>query len=454
MIDNVENAIIQTMLTNGDYFTKVFPHLNKTHFQQIENIELYDKVKAYYDEYQVKPTAKEIGLSLKNIKQDNLKASVIGHFKFLMTSDKIYNIQFMVDETEKYVQKMEFTKAILEGADAVQNDKDLTPIYGMLGDALKINFDDDLGLVFNNDLERRLTYYKRKIQGMNTGVKALDKMLGGGFMKKTLNIIASVSHGGKSSVLAHFAAHRTLQGDCGLYYTLEMSEEETTRRIDANILDIDMNLFKTTPDEEFERKFDGVKNSLGTLVIKEYPAGTLDVLKIESHMNEFYMKYNKKPDYICVDYLTLMKSTRANLTGHNTYSYYKLISEELHGFAKKYDLPLITCSQINRSGYGNRDAGMENVSDSIGIAQTADTFCILVRTKELDEENKAVFNFVKNRNTGILSSCLVGINFPKMRFYDLDEFPEDSIGNGSVESGSFANTSKFDFGEDVDGMFD
>lgn len=441
MVDDIENSIIQSLLNNIEYFNKVFTHLKETHFTQIENIEIFKQIKDYYKEYQEHPKPKEIGLKLKNIKSQNLRDSTLIHFKELMTSDKIQNLQFIVDESEKYVQKMEFTKAILEGADAIQKDGDLNPIYGLIGEALRINFDSDLGLVFTTDVSRRLNYYKRKIQGMSTGVKDFDDLLGGGFRNKTLNIIASVSHGGKSAFLAHFAAFRTLQGDDGIYYTLEMPEEETCKRIDGNVLDIDINLFSTTPDEVFEEKLNIVKNNLGILVVKEYPAGVLDVLKIESHINEYFMEYNKMPKYICVDYLTLMKSSRASLSNTNTYSYYKLVSEELHALAKKYNIPVISCSQINRSGYNNKEAGLENVSDSIGIAQTADTFIILIRTKELDAEGHCVLNFVKNRNTGILSQCLSGIDFNKMRFYSLN-----NINNNITPANNPSKFDNFDYG--------
>lgn len=446
MIDNVENSVLQTLLTNQDYFNKVYSHLNKTHFQQIENIEIFNKISEYYNEYQSHPKPKEIGLTLKSIKQEKLRSSVIEHFKYIVSSTKIYNLEFIVNETEKYVKKMEMTKAILEGADAIQNDKDLNPIYGLIGDALRINFDSDLGLVFTEDLIDRLEYYKKKVQGYAQGIKSLDDAFGGGYKKKTLNLVGAPSFGGKSVYLAAYSAYRTLKCDDTIYYTLEMSEYETAKRIDANILDLDINLFKTTPDEVFEHKLNSVKDKLGTLVIKEYPAGVLDTLKIESHINEFYMKYGRKPTNIVVDYITLMKSSRFATGNVNTYSYYKAVAEELHGLAKKYDVVCVSAVQLNRSSFGNKDAGMENVSDSIGLIQTADTCVLMIRTKELDAEKRVIFNIVKNRNTGILSQVICGADFPKMRFYDVDSIQSSSETSETI--------SKFDFSADALNMFE
>lgn len=341
----IENTIIQSLLTNPTYFTKTFTHFKIDHFSSIENQEIFKAILKYYSDYQEVPKAKEIGIRLKDINTEKLRDSTISHFKMAMTDEKVSNLDFLIDESQNFVQKQEFIKAIMAGADAVQNKKDLSPIYGMMGDALKINFDADIGMKYT-ELDRRLEYYKKKVFGIDCGVKSLDDILGG-FRPKTLNVVGSVSHGGKSLFMASCASYNILQGKNVLYLTLEMSEEETAKRIDANVLNIDINTFKTTPDEVFNKAYNSVKDSLGTLIVKEYSAGSFDTLKLEALLGDLYNELNFTPDIIYIDYLTLMKSVRAN-PSIGTYQYYKLIAEELHGFAKKYNLPVVTASQLNR----------------------------------------------------------------------------------------------------------
>lgn len=416
MLHNIENSIIQTLLINPVYFSKVFSHLKPNHFSSIENQEIFKSIKNYYAEYQEHPKPKEVGISLKNIKTENLQKSTIEHFKMVMKDEKITNLTFIIDETQNHVQHQEFVKAILEGAEAVQKGTDLAPVYGAMGEALKINFDADTGMKYS-DLDRRLEYYKKRIFGYETGVKTLDEMLGG-FRPKTLNVVGSVSHGGKSLFLASCASHLLLQKKNILFLTLEMSEEETAKRIDANVLDIDINTFKSVEEEIFQKAYNSVKDNLGTLVVKEYSSGMLDVLKLESLLGELLNEDKFIPDIIFVDYLTLMKSTRV-LPSIGTYQYYKMIAEELHGFAKKWNIPVVTAAQLNRGAYGNKDSGIESIADSLGIAQTADVFFSIIRSKEMDELNQVLVTFQKNRNTGNMGQMFMGIDYPKMRYYDI-----------------------------------
>lgn len=427
---NIENTIIQSLLLNKDYFGKVYPHLKLSHFTQIENAEVFKKIQDYYSKYQTFPNKKEVYITLKDIRADKLRQSVLEHFKLVMTDEKCFNLEFLIYETELHVKNAEFTEAILSGAEAIQNKKSLEPIYAKMGDAIKIKFDTDLGMEYS-DLSRRLEYYKKKSFGLSMGIPSVDNILDGGIRPKTLNIVAGASHSGKSGMLNHFAAYQTLQGKNGIVFTLEMSEEEWTKRVDANIFNIDINTFRSTPNEVFEKAFNSVKDTLGRLIIKEFPAGEFDVLRLESALYETQIELGIQIDYIVVDYLTLMRSTRLQPSS-GSYAYFKSVAEELHGFAKKHNLPVFTGQQLNRSGFNNKDAGMENVSDSIGIAQTADVFFIINRTNELDEMGQVALTFSKNRNSGNMSKTIIGFDKSHMRFLDLGREVEDS--GKSIES--------------------
>ena len=77
----------------------------------------------------------------------------------------------------------------------------------------------------------------------------------------------------------------------------------------------------------------------------------------------------------------------------------------------------------HNSAYGNTDAGLESVSDSIGLVQTADTFCFLINSDTMKEQNQVLLKFEKNRNTGQLNSLMLEVDYTRMRytdFYDED----------------------------------
>lgn len=434
-------------MTNEKYFSKAYTHLDSSLFQNPENSVIFETIQEYVKNHSVKPNLKEIGLTIKESNKINktLKVSTLKKFKDIAKDASISNLDFILQKTETWVQKQKLTASIFKAADIIQSDGVFEPIVGMVTDALEISFDTNTGMSYQNSVEERAEYYHRKIKGLSTGIPSLDKALGGGYMDKTLNLISAPSHGGKSALLASISANMVLSGKNILYITLEMSEEETAKRIDANILDIDINEFSDTPIETITNKFNQVKDKLGELVIKEYPAGTFNTLHLEGLMNELAAK-KFFPDIVMIDYLGLMASSRTTLANAGgSYMYIKQIAEECHGFAKKNSLPVVSAAQLNRASFGNSEVGMENISESIGLAATADTMIAMVATEQMRELNQVLIKFLKNRNTGMLGSVMLGSDYPHMRYtdYNADEAEMQSIQN---DIASANKDSGMDFG--------
>lgn len=434
-------------MTNEQYFAKAYTHLDKSLFSNPENSVIFETIQEYVTKHSIKPNMKEIGLTIKESNKINkaLKLASLEKFKEIAKDGQISNLDFMLQKTETWVQKQKLTASIFKAADIIQSDGAFEPIVGMVTDALEVSFDTDMGLSYQDTIEERAEYYHRKIQGLSTGIPSMDAALGGGYMKKTLNLISAPSHGGKSALLACISANMVLAGNNVLYITLEMSEEETAKRIDANILDIDINTFDEVPIDTITSKFNAVKDQLGELIIKEYPAGTFNTLHLEGLMSELSTK-GFVPDAIMIDYLGLMASSRTTLANSGgTYMYVKQIAEECHGFSKKYDLPVVSAAQLNRSAFGNTDVGMENISESIGLAATADTMVAMIATEQMRELNQVMVKFLKNRNTGMLDGIMLESNYPKMRYtdYNADEAERENI---SVEIAKSNSNSGMDFG--------
>jgi len=252
-----------------------------------------------------------------------------------------------------------------------------------------------------------------------------------------------------SALLACIAANMVFKKINVLYITLEMSEEETAKRIDANILNIDINQLPSTPEEEITKKFNAIKDNLGELIIKEYPAGTFNILHLEGLINELEND-GFKPDIIMIDYLGLMASSRTTLAkSGGTYMYVKTIAEECHGFSKKYNVPVVSAAQLNRSAFGNSEVGMESISESIGLAATADTMLAMIATEQMRDLNQVQIKFLKNRNTGMLGSIMLESDYPKMRYIDYVDDTNYDVDNTNNTLKNVMNNgegNEYDFG--------
>ena len=81
----------------------------------------------------------------------------------------------------------------------------------------------------------------------------------------------------------------------------------------------------------------------------------------------------------------------------NSYMYVKAIAEELRGLAVEFNLPIVSATQTNRSGYGASDVGLEDTSESFGLPATADFMFAIISTDELQDMNQLLIKQLKNR---------------------------------------------------------
>lgn len=432
---DMETTILQSIFYDGEFFTKVFSHLDSSIFDNSSNAIIYNEMKSFVKETDTRPSVREVGLKIKNSNiAEELKKNALLKLQEMIKTQKIENTEFLLKETEKYLKKVKLTHAIFDSAEILNTNKDFEPIVDKVSNALNVSFDLSGGIDYKNSIDERLDYYHTKLNGLTSGIKQCDFMLNGGFMDKTLNVFLSASGGGKSAALVSVACAMLLKKKNILYITLEMSEKEICKRFDANILDYSTKDLRDQNPENIKIAFNNIAHTLGNLFVKEYPAGSFNALHLKALVEEYRNSKNVMFDCIFIDYLTLMSSYRTTLASSGgTYGLYKHISEELHGYAKlaqangRVGIPIITASQLRREAFNNLDIGLDSISDSVGIAQTADVIIGILSTEALRERKESVWRFFKNRNSGILKDIVVNTDFSKMRFSDSNVETESDL---------------------------
>ena len=117
--------------------------------------------------------------------------------------------------------------------------------------------------------------------------------------------------------------------------------------------------------------------------------------------------------------------------GANTtsYTYIKMIAEELRGLAVEFNVPIITATQVNRVGFTDSDFGLENVSESFGLPATCDLMFGLISTDELVELGQIMIKQLKNRYTDKDRKVrfVVGIDKPRMKLYNLEQVAQEDL---------------------------
>jgi replicative DNA helicase len=259
-----------------------------------------------------------------------------------------------------------------------------------------------------------------------------------------LNIALAGTGVGKSLFMCHVAASCLSQGHNVLYITMEMAEERIAERIDANLLNVELNELHTMTKEDYTKKFNVLTNKVqGKLIIKEYPTASASVMHFRALLQDLALKKNFKPDIIFIDYLNICSSARIKQGANvNSYSYIKAIAEELRGLAVENSVPIVSATQTTRSGYTNTDPGLEDTSESFGLPATADFMFALVTSEELEQLNQIVVKQLKNRygDPNLHKRFVVGIDRAKMKLYDVEDSAQTLSDSGAQDDTPPLNT--------------
>jgi hypothetical protein len=236
---------------------------------------------------------------------------------------------------------------------------------------------------------------------------------------------------GKSLFMCHVASSVLLQGKNVLYITMEMAEEKIAERIDANLLNVNIQEIGELPKQTFEKKVTNLaQKTQGTLIIKEYPTASAHSGHFTALLNELALKKSFRPDIIFIDYLNICASSRYRGGSNvNSYTVIKSIAEELRGLACEANVPIVSATQTTRSGYGSSDVELTDTSESFGLPATADLMFALISTEELESLGQILVKQLKNRyNDGnVYKRFVIGIDRAKMRLYDCEQTAQDDL---------------------------
>jgi hypothetical protein len=301
----------------------------------------------------------------------------------------------------------------------------------ILTDALGVSFDSHIGHDFLNDAAERYEFYHRKEVRIGFDLDFFNKITQGGLPRKTLNIALAGPGVGKSLFMCHNAAHNLMAGQNVLYITLEMAEERIAERIDANLLGVTLDDLKDLPQAIYYKLVGKVKErAKGKLIVKEYPTACAGSANFRHLLNELKIKKNFIPDIIYIDYLNICASSRIKPGSNvNSYTYIKAIAEELRGLAVEFNVPIVSATQTNRSGFSNSDVGLEDTSESFGLPATADFMFALITSEELRQLNQIMVKQLKNRygDPSVHKRFVIGVDYSKMRLYNVEASAQEDL---------------------------
>ena len=372
-LDYFENILIYKSLTDSGYLASIADFVKPEYFKDKAIASIFDIIKNFTEKRNKLPTTTEIKSYLVS---DEQKESFKGLVKSFNDIDKNLDKEELYDNTERFLKEKAVYHTMLNVAEDVSSGEvDTSVVLDKFEKSCNINLVTDLGLELYGDVDKLIDDLNSVERYVPSKWEWLDNSLGGGFLEagKALYVFAGETNIGKSIFLGNIASNIAEQGKNVLLVTLEMSELLYARRICSNVTKI--------PMKEMANNTPSIKQAMndqgGKIFIKEFPPATITANQLKAFVKKFE-EQGIKLDAIVLDYLNLMHSP----VGNNSYERIKHVTEQVRAMSYLFNCPIISATQLNRAGFDTDNPDLATISESIGLAATADAIISIFQNEE------------------------------------------------------------------------
>ena len=457
--DDIEKMLFKKASLDKKWMNILVGTFDKRFFKTPNLAMLADLQVRFYEKYGQAPSTKTLAAMAKSyaIKYpaENIEMSEVNE---LLGEINTFDLNLPEDvlnsNLKEFIRRNAFYNALYDNAGLLNSDesgyeKVVAKCLENFDRVQKITFNDtDLGLnYFNEDAMKQHWQYIRNPEAkLSTLWASLDTYTHGGFLKdgRSLYLVMAQAGLGKSLFLSNLAVNFLKQWLSVVVISLEMSEDVYGQRFDAHISKEDINHLNDCEDRAIEniKKF-YKEHPSSNLYIKEYPPKSVTSNDIRAYL-ESLRANGHKFDAIIIDYLNLVKSSSRQ--NDNMFLDGLDVSEKLRAISYEFKAPVISAIQTNTEGMNNENVGMENISQSRGIAFTADFLMALFQMQE-DRENGFIrARILKNRLGGQVGKVLqFTVNKHNLLL-------EDITNNPDIEETTIADDSMRDTFNSITGM--
>ena len=311
------------------------------------------------------------------------------------------HIDWFIDEFETFCRHKAIEKAIIDSADLLETGK-----YGevelRIKEAVQTGLARSLGTDYFADPRARLEKLEDNNGQITTGWKSLDDKLYGGINRGEISIFCGGSGAGKSLFMQNMSLNWAEAGLNCVYFTLELSEELSSMRMDAMLTDRSTKrIFKELDDVELAVKTKGKKS--GMLRVKYLPSGST-INDLRSYIKELQIQTGKRIDCMCVDYLDLLMPATKKVSASDLFIKDKYVTEEIRNFAMETETVMVTASQLNRSAVEEIEFDHSHIAGGISKIQTADNVIGIFTSQAMRERGQYQLQLLKTRSSSGVGS--------------------------------------------------
>lgn len=379
--------VLNALLTDKTFLLNVRGVLEESYFDSEAHKWIVQQILKYYDHFHTTITAEVLKVELQKVENDVLKVAIKEELKGSINSAND-DIEYVTEEFTKFCRNQKMKAAILASADLLKVG-DFDGIRSMVETAIKAGLDQHIGHEYSKDIESRFREDYRP--AIPTPWPIVNELTQGGIGPGDLAIIFGNPGGGKSWFCVSMGVHALKLGYNVNYYTLELGEEYVGKRFDSCLTGVRLSDI-VQHRAEVEKAVGKLK---GNLIIKEYAPKSASINTIRGHIQRS-IDLGTKPDLVIIDYVDYLKPAGK---GFRTERKDEIddVFIATKALAKDLKIPIITPSQVNRSGAKDDVIEGDKAAGSYDKMMVADVCLSLSRKKEDKVLGTGRVHVMKNR---------------------------------------------------------
>lgn len=270
---------------------------------------------------------------------------------------------------------------------AYNEDEDINQLIdsvysGVRGLIDSLNLADDTSATYEEVVKQTIdhmeaVYNGEAKSGMAIGLPDVDSLIGG-INRGDVFIIAARPGTGKSSLVSEIVNANKKR--YGLMYSLEMTKRQMGNRFISQEASIPLAEIKRPGDDTIQRAHSHYPKVTGARFIIEDSVRFSELEKLCQDAERHYIKNDGKMDFIIIDHIGLMHSTRFK-EKNNRVAELSYIAIELKRLAKRLDCVVIELSQLNRGVESRADKRpmLSDLKDSGSLEENASIVLFIYR---------------------------------------------------------------------------
>ncbi len=423
MSKKLESYIIKFAMENSEFNEKLLMYVDDVDcLNYTPTKTILKEIVAYNAQYHRVPSYDDIEIRLATPDVKELLGKI-------QTSNVSLNYDNMVYSTELYLKNNKvynsFSNNIEKFTDITTKDEQesvFSELSMSINDANNFNFHQEIRTSDIDDADDMEEYLDDSNSGFHitTGFDKMDWLLNGGWLKKTLSNYMAATHVGKTMMLLNNAVGAYMSGFHVYYVTLEISKEETKKRLWSCMLDYDINNISINTIDTVREKLSGLKGTFSprhiqkerqqgrridyeneaTLKIDEYPTYSLTIEQLDNNLKKYEEVHGCKPDIIFIDYLALLKKPK-HLLSKNSYEEGRYFTNEIRRLAVEHEVAIVSAvSSTREAGKKRGNDSLEDAADSYEYSKASDVVFAIKNTDDQGTQISCVP--IKNRVSGRL----------------------------------------------------